>query len=227
MTSTEDNQTRRQQDQAVVNALMSDDAARAIEILYRTVVHGVPVPDPDVVATLAVQPQPPPPRTRPRIPALRRHTWIRTAVPLALGLAAVIGSLGWSYADYSNRQQEWQRIAEEQTALADQRAEIIAEHDAWKKQVLAREAEYAAWKQSILKREAETQARRERIAQRFQVAIEAGKLDEAALQLSAFGDWIATEKPSPQEQIDRFSIMMDQLVESARRNAKETTNVSQ
>jgi hypothetical protein len=220
MTGIEQNQARLQQDHAVVDALMSDDAARAIEILRRTVVYGTPVPDPDVVDTLVVQP------THPGR-AFRRHAWIRTAVPLAISLAAIIGSLGWSYADYSDRQEKWQQIAEEQTALADQRAQHIAEYDAWKEQVLTREAEHAAWKQSVLKREAETQARRERIAQRFQGALEAGKLDEAALQLSAFGDWIATEKPSPQDQIDRFSIMMDQLVESARRTAKETTNVSQ
>jgi hypothetical protein len=193
--------------QAMIDAMMSPDADRAIEIFRRVVADGMRVPDPDVVAKLATQPtlMQSPGAPRPRS-AERR--WTSRAVPWSFalfGVVAIGASLGWSYADYSARQEEWRRIAQEQTALAERQAEHIAKD--------------AAWKQEVLEREARLQERRQKQINRIREALDAGNVFDAAVRIANRADEILIEGEPKKEDLELFSSFVDELVKLARSQA--------
>lgn len=187
--------------QAMVDAMMSPDADRAIEIFRRVVADGMKVPDPDRIAGLAAPSSPAPPRRAPHRLASRAVPW-----SLALfGIAAVAASLGWSYADYNTRQEEWQRIAQEQTALAEKQAEHLAK--------------YQAWKQEVTEREARLQERRQRQISRLRDSIDAGQVFDAAVRISVRADELLIEGEPTKEDLEMFVAFVDELVKLARSQA--------
>lgn len=180
--------------QAMVDAMMSPDADRAIEIFRRVVADGLKVPDPDRIESLAAQSTRAPPRHPPR-------RWTSRAVPWSLalfGIAAVAASLGWSYADYNTRQEEWQRIAQEQ-----------AEHL----------AKYAAWKQEVTDREARLQERRQKQISRLRDSLDAGEVFDAAVRISVRADELLIEGEPTKEDLEMFAAFVDELVRLARSQA--------
>lgn len=187
--------------QAMVDAMMSPDADRAIEIFRRVVADGLKVPDPDRIESLAAQSTRAPPRHPPR-------RWTSRAVPWSFalfGIAAVAASLGWSYADYNTRQEEWQRIAQEQTALAEKQAEHLAK--------------YAAWKQEVTDRETRLQERRQRQISRLRDSLDAGEVFEAAVRISVRADELLIEGEPTKEDLEMFAAFVDELVRLARSQA--------
>jgi hypothetical protein len=184
--------------QAMVDAMMSPDADRAIEIYRRAVAYGMRVPDPDLIESLATQPA-----RRPQQPRQ-----VSRAVPWTFalfGIVAVGASLGWSYSDYNARQEEWHRIAVEQTALAEQRAKNLADYEAWEKKVTDREARLK-------------EVRQKQIA-RIRTAMEAGNAFEAAVHISTHADEIVIDGEPKREDLELFSVFVDELVKLARAQA--------
>lgn len=51
---------------------------------------------------------------------------LRIWLPTAFGAAAIVGSLGWSYADTANREEAWRLLAAEKSAFADEKEHQVA-----------------------------------------------------------------------------------------------------